>query len=60
MPMLTCRPARLLLAICLTGALCVVALPCAHAVSIKPHRSGKADQQAIIGIEDQIRSAIRR
>ncbi len=58
MPMPTCRTARLLLALCLTGAVCVVALPRAHAASIKPHRTGKADQQAITGIEDQLRTAL--
>ncbi len=58
MPMPTCRPARLLLALCLTGAVCVVALPRPCAASMKPHRSGKADQQYILGVEDQIRNAL--
>ncbi len=58
MRMRLCSPARLLLAVCLTGALCVGAVPQLHAFSIKPHRTGKADQQAIAGIEDQIRTAI--
>ncbi len=58
MPMRIRSSARLLLGICLLGALGVVVAPCAHAFSIKPHRTGKADQQAISGIEDQIRSAL--
>lgn len=58
MPMPNCRTVRLLLAACLAGAVCVVALPRAQAFSIRPHRTGKIDQQAIFGIEDQIRSAL--
>ena len=58
MPMRLRTTARLLLAVFLLGALGVVAGPRAHALSIKPHRTGKADQQAISGIEDQIRTAL--
>ncbi len=58
MPMPNCRTVRLLLAACLTGAVCVVAVPRLHAGSIRPHRNGKVDQQAIFGIEDQIRNAL--
>ena len=58
MPMPNGRSARLLLAFCLTGAACLCTVPPLHAFKIKPHRSGKADQQAIVGIEDQIRTAL--
>ena len=58
MPMPICRSVRLLLAVCLTGAAAVVVVPRLHAASIRPHRNGKLDQQAIFGIEDQIRVAL--
>ncbi len=58
MPMPNCRLAPLLLAVCLTGAVCIVATPRLHAVGLKPHHSGKLDQQAIAGIEEQIRAAL--
>lgn len=58
MPMPICRPVRLLLAVCLMGAACVVGVPRLCAASIRPHRNTKLDQQAIFGIEDQIRAAL--